>query len=101
FLHYLTDKNARDSAHLEFASVMYKEKMEKTLANPRYIPEGELQDYHEAAVQECLQALSKVKPLTEKQIGKVKDHLKPIYEKYKEINARKETSKAPAIGIDL
>ncbi|CAG7826575.1 unnamed protein product, partial [Allacma fusca] len=93
--------NARENVHMEFVSVMYNEKMEQVLANPRYIPEEEFQDHHEAAVQDCLQALSKFKLTTEKQISRVKEHIKSMYEEYKEINARKQMSNAPAIGIDL
>ncbi|CAG7732350.1 unnamed protein product, partial [Allacma fusca] len=102
FLHYLTEKNARDSTHLEFASVMYTDKMEKALKEKsHYIPEKELQHYHEEAVQNSLQALSKVKPLSEKQINKVKEHVTPEYQKFKIINARKKTLNFPAIGIDF
>ncbi|CAG7716700.1 unnamed protein product, partial [Allacma fusca] len=101
-LRYDVDENdARENAHLEFVSVMYKDKMEKVLANPRSIPEPELDGHHKIAIEFCLEAVSKVKPLTEAIIRKVKDQVGHVYAEYKAINTAKLISNAPAIGIDL
>ncbi|CAG7819524.1 unnamed protein product, partial [Allacma fusca] len=100
-MQYVTAQKAREEARLELTSVTYKEKMGKTLANPRFIPVQELHSHHEDAIQTCLEAVSKVQPLTQKQINVVREHLGKIYEGYKETNVQKQSSKAPAIGIDL
>ncbi|CAG7733124.1 unnamed protein product, partial [Allacma fusca] len=42
-----------------------------------------------------------MKPLSEILINKVQELLEPLYEDFKEVNARKLASKAPAIGIDI
>ncbi|CAG7819797.1 unnamed protein product, partial [Allacma fusca] len=83
------EKNTRENAHLDFVSVMYKDKMETVLANPRSIPEQELDDHHKIAIEFCLGEVSKVKPLTEIIVSKVKDQVGPVYEDYKAINDAK------------
>ncbi|CAG7829211.1 unnamed protein product, partial [Allacma fusca] len=75
--------------------------MVKILANPRFIPVQELHTHHEEVIQTCLEAVSKVKALSTKQKGRVRDHLAKLYEDFKKTNEKKLQTKAPAIGIDL
>ncbi|CAG7731345.1 unnamed protein product [Allacma fusca] len=50
------NQNARDNAHLDFVSMLYKDKMGKILANPRSIPDEDFHDHHEKAIEFCLEA---------------------------------------------
>ncbi|CAG7820737.1 unnamed protein product [Allacma fusca] len=94
-------ESAYQKAQGEFASFLYKERMREILANPDFIPVRKLHTHHEDVIKSCLEAVNKVKPSTDQQIIKFKEHFAAIYEDTKKTNQKKLESKAQVLGIDI